>query len=108
MLVSSIKDKIHEDLKREVWKNGTFTYVFRELIFQSRKNYSHRKQLLIEILKVKCYELESKSRGGAKMTNTEDLLKFENLFVKFLGNMLLIGDNSISILRLLQYKEPKR
>ncbi len=42
------------------------------------------------------------------MTNTEDLLKFESLFVTFLGNMLLIGDNSISILRLLQNKDPKR
>lgn len=42
------------------------------------------------------------------MTNTEDLLKFECLFVSFLGNMLLIGDNSISILRLLQNKDPKR
>lgn len=50
-----VEEKTVEELKRELWKNGTFTYVFRELIFLSRKSNSHRKQLLIEILKVKCY-----------------------------------------------------
>lgn len=72
VLINKVKDKVNmegnkeydllqndektvEELKRDLWRNGTFTYVFRELIFLSRKSNSHRKQLLIEILKVKCY-----------------------------------------------------
>ena len=63
-----------EDLKENLWVDGKFTHVFRELIFTSRKNNSHREQLCLDILKSKCYRIENQSRGGAKVVNALDAI----------------------------------
>ena len=40
-----------DDLKRNLWKDGLFTYVYRQLIFMDKKSTNFRQDLSIEILK---------------------------------------------------------
>ena len=60
------------------------TKAYRELVFLSRKKNSHREQLIIDVIKSKCYKLEIMSRGGAKVANASSLLEYENKIVYIL------------------------
>lgn len=52
------------------------TRAYRELVFMSRKKNSHREQITIDVMKSKCYQMEIKSRGGAKVANALSLLEY--------------------------------
>jgi hypothetical protein len=87
-----------------LWEEGHFTFVFRELLFCSRKNNSHRNQLALEILKSKCYRMESQSRGGTKVLSALDVLSYETYIIDLITNIILISDKSISLLTFIQKK----
>ena len=87
---------------------GRMTKVYRELVLLSRKKYSHREQLMIEIMKTKCYKLEIRSRGGAKVSNSLGLLEYETKILIIIEKMLIIANLSCDILDLLKLKDPKR
>jgi hypothetical protein len=81
--------------------------VFRELLFIERQAPTYRELLLVQALKKKCIKLECASRGGAKIINTECLLRYERKMLVIINNFFVMSDHSISILKFMQQREPK-
>lgn len=61
----------------------------------------------MQALKKRCIKLECASRGGAKIINPECLLRYERKMLVVITNFFLISDQSISILKFMQQREPK-
>jgi len=61
----------------------------------------------VQALKKRCIKLECASRGGAKIINTESLLRYERKILAVISNFFVVSDHSISVLKFMQQREPK-
>ena len=50
--------------------------------------------------------MESQIRGGTKVLSALDVLSYENHIIQLVENAILISDKSISLLTLIQKKDP--
>lgn len=64
-----------ENLKRYL-KQEKIAKLFTQAVLMSRKKNSHREEIILDILKRKCYSLEVESRGSTKMANSLLLLEY--------------------------------
>lgn len=77
MLTASADHEITvEEIMSEI-RNERIIKAFKSAVVLSRKKSSHRNELIINILKRKCYYMECESRGSSKQMDSLLLLEYE-------------------------------